>query len=244
MNAEETERFEFLRLGPCVPSKYIRQLFGLEWPFADELLHDFEVWKKSRVNGRARCADANVNRYEVELFFTQRRLLPRKWMAAKLGMHDGSLELIMGRLEDLGLRRQRYNPYPQIVAEELEDDLEAAFPEFRFVSFGDHNSFCTRLHGALERRLDIKIQGLYCATSETLKEEPRWFATTFDNLTLLPLSVKHQVWLDFKKPLSLAPDRCSKLIYAENHEALEPYRAGTSEPPDLDAYHEFLSTAR
>jgi len=48
------------------------------------------------------------------------------------------------------------------------------------------------------------------------------------------------MWLDFQKPLSLGPDRCSKLFYAENHHALRPYRAGRQEPDDLEMYQQFF----
>ena len=48
---------------------------------------------------------------------------------------------------------------------------------------------------------------------------PRQFASDFDCVTLAPVSGKHQIWLDFHKPLDLPPDRCSKLFYVENREA-------------------------
>jgi hypothetical protein len=49
------------------------------------------------------------------------------------------------------------------------------------------------------------------------------------------------MWLDFRKPLSLGPDRCSKLFYTENHDDLLPYRAGTQEPRDIDIYNHFVA---
>ena len=49
------------------------------------------------------------------------------------------------------------------------------------------------------------------------------------------------MWLDFRKPLNLAPDRCSKLLYVENHDVLRPYCAGTQEPDDLQQYAQILA---
>ncbi len=46
------------------------------------------------------------------------------------------------------------------------------------------------------------------------------------------MSLKHQVWLDFRKPFNLRPDRCSKLFYAENRDILWPYRFMQRDPMD------------
>ncbi len=86
-----------------------------------------------------------------------------------------------------------------------------------------------------------KVQPLYCATANRLEDYPRQFASNFDCITLNPVSGKHQVWLDFRKPLNLGPDRCSNLFYVENRDALRPYCAGTQEPDDLEGYVQFLA---
>ena len=39
----------------------------------------------------------------------------------------------------------------------------------------------------------------------------------------------------------LAPDRCSKLLYAENRDELHDFCAGTQEPDDLERYLQFLA---
>jgi hypothetical protein len=78
----------------------------------------------------------------------------------------------------------------------------------RFRTFGDHNAYCERLHAEL-RKAGIQIEQkeqLFCATSTKLEEYPRRFAMHFDCLTFEPLSTKHSVWLDFRKPLSTGVD--------------------------------------
>ena len=87
----------------------------------------------------------------------------------------------------------------------------------RFRTFADHNAFCERLHAEIGKA-GVDVEPLFCATSTKLDEYPRRFAMHFDCLTLEPLSTKHAVWLDFRKPLNLPPDRCSKLLYAEDRE--------------------------
>jgi hypothetical protein len=95
---------------------------------------------------------------------------------------------------------------------------------------------------------DAEIQNgkLWCATDRQLNEAglgdyPRRFGYHFDCLTCDPLSIAHAVWLDFKKPLSLGPDRCSKLVFVQYRGDLEGWVAGTRIPDDLQRYEECLA---
>jgi hypothetical protein len=162
-------------------------------------------------------------------------------MGAHLGMQVASLNELLGRLNGIGMRPQRYVVYEDLIADSLQEDLVPNLPGLKFRTFSDHNSFCLRLHAELDKVLGIKVQQLFCATSDRLQDCPHQFASNFDCITLAPLSSKHQVWLDFRKPLNLGPDRCSKLFYVENRDALRPYCAGTQEPDDLDEYIHFLT---
>ena len=49
------------------------------------------------------------------------------------------------------------------------------------------------------------------------------------------------MWLNFRKPLNLTPDRCSKLLYLENRDALRSFCAALEEPDDLEQYTRFLA---
>jgi hypothetical protein len=155
-------------------------------------------------------------------------------------MKTASLDELLSRLDDIGMRSQRYVIYADLVAESLSEDLVPNLPGLRFRTFSDHNSFCQRLHADIEKTLGIKVQPLFCATADRLQDW-RQYASHFDCITLLPVSGRHQLWLDFRKPLNLGPDRCSRLFYAENREALRPYCAGTQEPDDLETYIQFLA---
>jgi len=171
----------------------------------------------------------------------QKNVLPKKWIGARLGMEVASLDELLTRIKDIRMRPQRYVVYTDLIAESLPEDLVPNLPGLKYRTFSDHNSLCQRLHADLDKVLGIKTQPLFCATADRLQDCPRQFASHFDCITLAPVSGKHQMWLDFRKPLNLGPDRCSKLLYAENRDALRPYCAGTQEPDDLESYLQFLA---
>lgn len=239
MNEDEQVRFDNLRNSACVPTRYITEYYGLPWPLPEDMRPDFEAWT-SQLPRRVSCGEAQVSRYEVETFMQKKDVVPKKWMGARLGMTVESLNELLNGLPEIGMSSQRYVVYADLIAESLSEDLVLNFPRFRFCTFSDHNARCTRLHAEVEQVLKIKVEPLYCATSLRIGEAPRQFANNFDCITLEPLSGKHQMWLDFRKPLNLGPDRCSKLFYVENRNSLGEYFAGTQEPDDLDEYVRFL----
>jgi hypothetical protein len=241
MTPDEFERFDMLRQGRCVTTAYVQEYYGLGWPFGGELRSDYEI-SHAALKRNSSCINGTVSRFELETFMQQKQVVPTKWMAVRVGMTCGSLEWLLPRLVEIGMRPPRYVIYPGLISESLPDDLVVNLPGLKFRTFHDHDSFCQRLHGELEQRLGTPIEPSFCATSERIQEYPRRFAKYFDCITLAPLSVKHQVWLYFHKPLLLGPDRCSKLFFAENHEALRPFCAGTREPEDLAAYQQFLAS--
>jgi len=240
MIEQEQHRFDMLRQGPCMPSEYARDYYGMSWPLPEDVRPDYEAWA-SRLRCPSSCGEGQFSRYELERFFQQQNITPKKWMGARLGMELTSFDTLLGRLKDIGMQPQRYVVYSDLVAESLFADIVTNLPRLKFRIFSDHNSFCERLHAELAKELEIKVQPLFCATSDRIEDYPRQFASNFDCITLTPLSVKHQVWLDFRKPLNLGPDRCSKLLYAENRDALRSFCAGTQEPDDLEEYTHFFA---
>jgi hypothetical protein len=170
--------------------------------------------------------------------------LSRKWMGARLGMAESSLNSLLLKLVDLGMQASRYDVGSGLVVESLAEDLLRHIPGLRFRTFADHTAFCEQLHAEIRKAIGLKIEPLYCATSGRLQENPCRFAAHFDCLTLEPLSTKHSTWLDFRKPPNLPPDRCSKLVYVENREDLKSYSAGTGEPDNLGEYERFVESAQ
>ena len=163
-------------------------------------------------------------------------VVPFKWMAARLGMEERSFGRLLDELPRLGIRPQQFLAYPNagLVSESLPEYLISHLPGLRFRVFGDHNAFCRQLHIALKDTIGLDVEELFC---ETAKEIGDWreYAGFFDCLTLKALSGKHAIWLNFRKPLNLEPDRCSKLFYCANHATLADIRAGNADP-DLSDY--------
>ncbi len=178
-----------------------------------------------------------MHRYSFEQFLQSQKLLTRSYASARLGMYPKSLDQLLPELPRIGLSK-KYAVYDGIIDESLSEDLVRSLRGLRFRTFGTHDSFCELLHGALQIDLGLTIKALYCATADALGEQ-RMYASTWDNITLQPLSTKHSVWLDFRKPLALAPDRCSKLFFAQHYDELRGYLAGREEPRDLRYYLNF-----
>ena len=240
MTEQERQRFDMLHEGPCVTVAYVYEYYGLPWPLSSDARGDYAAWT-SRLARPAQCPEGRLSRYELEGFMQQNRLLPKKWMAARLGMDEDSLDELLTRLAHLGMRPRRYVVYDHLIADSLAQDIALHMPGLQYRAFSDHNSFCARLHAELQNELGLAVQPLFCATAVLMGDCPTQYASHFDCITLAPVSGKHQVWLDFRKPLTLPPDRCSKLFYSEHRDTLRPFCAGTQEPDDLDQYVQFLA---
>ena len=63
-------------------------------------------------------------------------------MGVRLGMCVASLDRLVKRLEDLGMRKQRYIVYLNLIFNTFPDDLITNLRGLRFRTFSDHNSFC------------------------------------------------------------------------------------------------------
>jgi hypothetical protein len=175
---------------------------------------------------------------------SRNNVLTKKWMGARLGMSVGSLDTLLSNLAAFGMQPNRYLVGNEFVAESFTEDLLRHVSGLRFVTFRDHSAFCKRLHDELQQEIQLHVEPLFCATSHQLQEDPRLFAAHFDCLTLEPLSARHAVWLYFRKPLNLPPDRCSKLLYVENRGMLKTISDAYSEPDNLSDYERFVEKSR
>ena len=59
-------------------------------------------------------------------------------------------------------------------------------------------------------------------------------ADAFDAITLEPVGLRYQVWLETRKPVNLRPDVCSLKFYAAHENELKEYVMKGSEPDDID----------
>ena len=246
MSELEQHRFDML-VDRFIDVQYIADYYGIEG-FAQNanLVADLERFRSTMRNPPP-VPDGMVDRYAVEGFLQARRLLPVKWAAARVGMTSALLGEILDRRLDLPTPiRQDYLEYGCLMPEGLSEVLIGALPALRFRTFYDHETFCEHLHNAIRLALNMPQaqfdQGkLWCATDSMLAaagdgDYPRRYGYHFDCLTCEPLSAAHAIWLDFKKPLSLSPDRCSKLQFVRYRDELEDWVAGTRIPDDLERY--------
>jgi hypothetical protein len=161
-------------------------------------------------------------------------------MGARLGMQETSVGELLKRKDDFGLIPQ-YEYADELVLESFKDDLPRSLTSLRFRTFGSHNDFCRRLHAAIKLEHNIEVEPLWCNTSQELQETPVLYANNFDCLTVAPLSTRHAIWLDFHKPLSLPPDRCSNLFFVQNRAILEPFTAGSTVAENLELYEQAVA---
>ncbi|MDR3638887.1 MAG: hypothetical protein P4L84_34095 [Isosphaeraceae bacterium] len=235
MSPDERRRLHSLQQPRC-SLEFVRELYGLDLPKDDALWRDFRFWlgRRGKLDG---AADDDVNRHQFELFLQSKELVPKRWAALRVGMTEDSLDRVFARLQSDGLSL-RYHASPHVVGRRLERDLIDLFNEFRFRTFVDHNDFCSRLHEAFVASFDIEIEPVFCATALELGRKPPDYAHDVDAITLLPVSLRYQFWLDFRKPLSLRPECCSKLFYFDNADELRPFLAGGR---DVDIPEEILA---
>ena len=129
-----------------------------------------------RFGGRPPLEGDRVSRYLIENFLQKNRVLPRKWMAARMGLRCGYFDRLLPQVQTL-MPRGSYIVHEELIDESLIDDCVTNLPGLRFRTFTDHESFCSRLHEAVSQELGISLQtihdnSLWCATDQWLAEAP------------------------------------------------------------------------
>ena len=118
------------------------------------------------------------SRIEIEGFMARSGLLSRKWMAARLGMIENTLQRLLEKLDVFGMQQSRYVQGTEFIAESLKEDLVRHIPSLRFITFGNNTRFCERLHLELNK-VGVEIRQndqLFCSTSTKLQDYPREFS--------------------------------------------------------------------
>lgn len=232
MTSDEEHRFLLLQNEWC-NERFIHELYGLELRKEPRFMKHFKTWAEQR-KGEAIRNNGEVHRFRFETFLQTQKLLTRKWGALRLGMNPESLDALLNRLNDLGLV---FIYYPseernQFVGEKIDNDILDLIEEFRFRTFTNHNNFCCRMHDAIKQKFNLNVEPEFDVTSKFLtNDQKKWdYAHDWDAITLQPVSLQYQVWLDLGKPMNLRPDCCSKLFYVRERDLLKDYVAGTGEP--------------
>ena len=208
---------------PFCSYELIDALYGLGDPPDDEVMGRYRAWyRRLRLRTDGERPD-QVNRFWLETFFQRSRLLPKKWAAVRLGMAEESFDEVLDALDTDGIAtRSEVQPVGSLVSEEKVRNFHELFRQTQRRVFSDNSDRCRRIHKAIGETYHVKVQPVYCVTSEALAEEPLLFAGHFDAINGDPVSVRYQVWLDLGKPMNLRPDGCSLKLYWAEREALRP----------------------
>ena len=232
MTSDQERRFSLLQTEWC-DERFIHELYGIELGKEPKFLKHFQTWVEQRKAVAVRT-DGAIHRYRFETFLQTLKLLTKKWGSLCLGMTVASLEELLKKLNATGLV---FAYYPStdptaFVGEKIDHDILELFEEFRFRTFSDHNDFCRRLHQAIEEKYKLRVEAEFDTTCKYLfTDKNRWdYAHDWDAITLEPVSLQYQVWLDLGKPMNLRPDCVSAVFYVQEMERLKGYVAGTGDP--------------
>jgi hypothetical protein len=218
LTPEQQERLEALKR-PWCSLGLVRALYGLDLEVDEALLGAFRSWALGRRRPLEALRPGEVHRHHLETFLQVEKLLPMKLAAARLGMDADSLAEVEEALRPRGFYLT--SPLSQQLAMEARlRGVTRYLPAVSAQIYSDHDDFCSSLHETLAKELDLHVKALRCVTSVAWGEQPPQYAYEFDAITIEPVGIRYQVWLDFKKPMHLKPDCCALKTYRENEELL------------------------
>jgi hypothetical protein len=140
------------------------------------------------------------------------------------------------RLEGAGdLVQVRSGVSDQLVRQREAASLFRAFPSLRNKVFASRSGMCIVLYSAIKSDLNIDVTPLSCITSAILEPEDPDIAVAFDAITMDPVALRYQVWLETNKPVNLAADVCSVKFYAQSEAGLREHIMKGGEPETIDS---------
>lgn len=122
----------------------------------------------------------------------------------------------------------------QLVRQREASTLYRHLRSMRLKTFSSHSAMCRALHAAIRVELGVEVTPQLCVTSLALGEEEPDLADAFDAISLDPVGLRYQVWLETRKPVNLRPDVCSLKLYARHEDVLRAYVMKGSEPDPID----------
>jgi hypothetical protein len=239
MEPEHAERLKALVDPWCSPG-LVMDLLGIDLLADPRLFGAIRSWA-ARFRGdepvvRQTPSGPQIHRHALETFLLQNGLISWKWAAIHYGLEAQVLKDVVDRLEGHGdLVQVRSGVSDQLVRQREAASLFRVFPLLRNKVFASHAGMCIALYAAIKSDLNIDITPMYCVTSAILDPKNPDIAVAFDAITMDPVGLRYQVWLDTQKPVNLAPDVCSLKFYAKNEADLRPYVMKGGEPEDIDA---------
>jgi hypothetical protein len=227
-------------MSPWCTAELVEDLLGLDLDVRADprLVGAMRSWA-ARFRGddpvvRQTTSGLEVHRHVLEAFLLQNGLISWKWAAIYYGLETQVLQEVVDHLEGRGdLVQIRSGVSDQLVRQREVTSLFRVFPLLRNKVFASHNGMCIALHSAIASDLKIKFTPVSCVTSAVLEPLAPDIAVAFDAITMDPVGLRYQVWLDTKKPVNLAPDVCSLKFYAKYEPVLRPYVMKGGEPENI-----------
>lgn len=247
MEPRYEERLESLKR-PWCPAQLVEDLLGIDLVADLKLAATVRSWaEKFRGDPlvtRPSSSGLLVHRHGLEAFLLQNGLVSWKWAAIHLGLETHVLQDVVSRLEaNANPIQVRSGVSDQLVRQREAALLFRVFPSLRNKVFASHDGMCIALHAAIYSDLNIEFTPLHCVTSEILEPASPDIAVAFDAITMDPVGLRYQVWLNTGKPVNLAPDVCSLKFYAKNEADLVPNVMRGSEPENVNDKLDALRTA-
>ena len=224
---------------PWCTTELIQELLGIDLPADPQLASALRAWSK-RFRGDAnveRSAGTGrmVHRHALETFLLQNGWVSWKWAAVHLALVEDELKNVVALLEGKGVIPQLASGVSdQVIRQREAAMLYRLFPATRMKTFSSHSSMCRALHAAIKDELAFDVKPLLCVSSVALEEKEPDLADAFDAITLDPVGLRYQVWLETKKPVNLRPDVCSLKFYAKHENELRTHVMKGSEPSEID----------
>lgn len=203
------------------PSR-IEEHYGIS--ITQQLQGSFLAWGRNRPRPLEVMQAGRYHRHAFESYLQAGRWLPMKWAAVHQGMTQASFKEVVARLVEKGLDmhgvldgRLEEHLIQEVAIQKFRD----YFPALQNLFIPEYQDYCERLHEVIRADLGITVEPLWCITSQWLGEERISYAHEYDAVTLEPVGLKWQVWLDFGKPINLYPDVCATRTYVEHRALLE-----------------------
>ncbi len=229
MESEELRSRIELLTGEFAPASMFTELYGLAFPDR-KLFGSVRAWlQRVQRNKGFESSDGKINRHVFENYLQQKNLIPVKLAAFQLGMEMDSFRAVIGALEYQGQAEAGFSSVSdQLVDESVVRRFTQFFKGTANAIFSDHTTLCIALHSSIKTELGIEVKTRFCETAQKLGEPD--FAHDVDVITLKPIGLRFQVWLDFGKPKNLKPDVCSMICYSEHKALLSNFLLFENEP--------------
>ena len=202
------KQLEILEKRIC-PVSWASEKYGIDFDYDKRLAGRFMKWASTFENRKDVMGPTFIDRFSFELFLQYFKLVPLKYASIHLGMTVRSFENVLRKMDADGEFSHNLDFDSKVIEDTLVGNLIRHFPKLDGISFVSQTEMCQALHEEIENEYELEVEKVFCETSKLIDEPPYQYAYEFDALTLEPMSIKYQLWMDLGKPIVLKPDACS-----------------------------------